>query len=333
MNSGKSKARNYTIDYIKFTCAAFVMIWHSIAQIKGDYGCTFHSWFEAIISPIYFCVFIFILISGYLNHKQDLKKYYKNKFTKIILPFLFFSSLKIVYTLIISNAYAHADSYREMLIDAFIFGNLYWFSYCIFVIFCIAPLLWIWFEKNRAFSIAAFLLLFGLNIVIELAGWNPKALSVFQFLTAIQYLPYFVLGIILKLYKKEIDSIRNKCPKLLLLAGSVAVYILGYYLKERLGLPLRYPLTFVQVVATFAFLIVVFGYFRPNQYIVKLSSYSYQFMLIDSFTRVVILAVIDKLFSVSVYWMFPQVLFSVIACYLICEISSRFKITRFLLGI
>ena len=135
------------------------------------------------------------------------------------------------------------------------------------------------------------------------------------------------------MYKKEIDSIRNKCPKLLLLAGSVAVYILGYYLKERLGLPLRYPLTFVQVVATFAFLIVVFGYFRPNQYIVKLSSYSYQFMLIDSFTRVVILAVIDKLFSVSVYWMFPQVLFSVIACYLICEISSRFKITRFLLGI
>lgn len=309
------------------------MIWHSIGQLKMDYGCTFHSWFEAIVSPIYSCVCIFIIISGYLNHRQEPKKYFKNKFRRIILPFLFFSALKVVYTLIISNAYAHADSYWGMLIDAFVYGNLYWFSYCIFIIFCIAPFFWIWFEKNRAFSIVAFLLLFGLNLVIELAGWNLNALPVFQFNTVIQNLPYFVLGIILQLYKKELDSIRRKCPKFLLFAASVAVYILAYYLKDCLGLPLRYLLTFAQAVSTCSFLILVFGYCRPNHFIEKLSSYSYQFMLIDSFTRVVILAVIDRLFSVSVYWVFPQVLLSVIACYIICELSSRFRITRFLTGI
>ncbi|MBR2730950.1 MAG: hypothetical protein IKD72_03075, partial [Clostridia bacterium] len=74
-------------------------------------------------------------------------------------------------------------------------------------------------------------------------------------------------------------------------------------------------------------------YCKPNKLIVKLSSYSYQFMLIDSFTRVIILIVIDKLFTVNVYWMLPQVLLSVLACYIICELASRFRITRFLVGL
>lgn len=333
-NNGRiSKPRNYAIDYMKFISAVFVIMWHSISHIRGEYGCAFASWFTAIVSPIYLCVHIFIIISGYLNHKQALGKYYKNRFKKIIIPFWVFSALKIIYTVIISNDFAHADSYLEMVLDAFVFGNLYWFSYCIFLILCIAPFLWMAFEKNRALSIVACFLLIGINVVRELIGWHPDWLGVFQFTTVIQYLPYFIFGIILQLYKKEIDAIRKKIPKAVILTVSIVVYIAAYYMKEFLHLPFRYLMTSAQAVAVFFFLSVLCGYCKPNKLIVKLSSYSYQFMLIDSFTRVIILIVIDKLFTVNVYWMLPQVLLSVLACYIICELASRFRITRFLVGL
>ena len=323
---------DYKIDYLKAFCAVFVIMFHSIYHLMAEYGCRFSRLFDTITAPIYAHVSIFIVVAGYLCHEQALKPYYKKKFIRIIIPFLVFSLLKILYGVLISGTYAHADSVLIQMYDALILGRLYWFSYCIFLLFCLAPLLWKMTKKHPAFSFVVLIIALGICIADDETGFL-SVIPYFQLNRVIQYLLYFIAGYIFQLYREKISSLLKNDRWHLCTIAAILVYLVIYFIIPRLGIGMRPFFDFLQRLSVMVVLYKFAGLCRPNSVVRKIAKYSYQLMLIDSFTRVVILNIIDKVFTVSVYWMIPQTVLSVVSCVLICDIFSRWKATRFLLGI
>ena len=324
--------RDHKIDYIKCLCAVFVIMHHSIYYITNEYGCAFPAWFDFVTSPIYAHVSLFIIVAGYLCHEQPLKPYYTKKFKRIIVPFLVFSLLKILYGALISRGYAHGDSLPGQFFDAFVMGRLYWFSYCMFILYCTAPLLWAGARRSDVFPFAALLVFLCICAADEHTGCL-SAVEAFQLNNVVRYMPFFLAGYILQLHQREILPRLEKTGTLPLIAVFTAVYLANHALYQYTEIGLKTLFVFIKRLSVLAVLYAAVRRCRPNPVVGKIAAYSYQLMLIDSFTRVVILRVIDRFFTVSPYWMLPQTVLSVAACVLICEILSGWRTTRFLLGL
>lgn len=329
---GKSlENRNASIDYLKALCAIFVIFQHSVSHVNMDYGCSIPRWMEVVTAPIYVHVPLFFVIGGYLSHRQPLKEYFPKKVRRVIVPFYFFCILKLLYTNVISDKFSHAPDLPGQLYESFILGGLYWFPYAIFLFYCIAPLMW-WKWKDKPIG-CWMVFIFSLSINI----WNPifglyiSFPHVFQISTAMQFLPFFSIGLLIQIYK-EIIARLNQNKTVVSIVGLVLYVVL--YLLEGTDFFSNYFFWFIKNLSVMVFLYNAVGAFGEISILRKISDYTYQLMLIDSFFRVVILAVINKILTVSLYWIIPQTILTIFCGVLVCEfVSSKTKVLKFLFGL
>lgn len=322
---------------MKAVGALLVLIAHSITYYSVTY--------KLVSRPVGICGnlcyavngAVFFVIAGMLCHKQKVGGYYLKKVKRILIPCLFFSVLKIIYTLFISNQYAHSETLGGVLTDAFIYGRLYWFPYTIFVIFLTAPLFWSSKESRDRRNLIVPVVLFAMFLILDIvlsALHLENAVLYFQLNNVCMYMPFFLLGMILT--KLDIDKVEKALTKDLIVktlismlligvAAFILVYDMGDGDETRVMWELPYYVRFLTALPLM-YLIFVISYKLPDgiKPLKLTGEFSLQIMLFDSIFRTVILSVLGKL-AENGEWMIPVVtisslILSVVSSYLIRKI-------------
>lgn len=316
--------RSLTIDYLKAICIIFVILHHSIVY-HSDYRGFF---LDYIVSVHVKC---FILIAGYLCHKQNIKNYLKKKFFRLIVPLWFFSTLKIIYSLLFSSDYIHGGSVSEILYEYYIVGSGYWFIYCLFIMYLIAIPLW---QVKRNLVICG-ITIFSVLLNIGFEIHDVTLPEVFQIANTIAYIPYFLIGYSIKhLNTGEV----NNQTRILILILSILVSFALDYLNYTINVDSFYLFSLVHTLARItALYLIVDGLFanRKIRVLDLLSKYSLQLMFFDSFYKVFIFMLAEAIglstasLQIAIILAFLNIVFGTISC---C-IAKRIPALRTAIGI
>ena len=190
------KERDDRIDYVKAVLISFVVAIHVLAahETAGTATPFMHT-----ARIVLYCTAIplFFIVSGWLCRPQPACQYYSKKFVRVLVPFYIFSVLKLLYGAVVSARYAHADTFHGQVLDAFVFGRLYWFAYAIFGVLAVAPLLWRLRTRTLCVALAA-----GVGVACA-EKYLPAA---FQLQAVAALLPYFILGMLARRVWSRFES-------------------------------------------------------------------------------------------------------------------------------
>ena len=282
-----------SIDHLKAFAIILVVFYHAMFQVEASYSSLANTCVTIALRDIH--VPLFILIAGYLCHRQDVRGFFRKKARRILIPFLFFTILKLVMNNLMGTEYVHGDTFPKQLWEAFVCGQLYWFCYCLLIMFLIAPLLW-----DR--KVLRWILLgAALTANILLAWFEVELTDVLQLGNVLYYSPFFLLGMLLSGYRfpgfrrssgTEEDSAGRKSRGIwicsaIALAGSLGTGYLRFiadsgdricivdYVFGICVMYLLYLLTFLTVRAGIS-----------DRIFAALGRYSLQIMLLDPFWRI-----------------------------------------------
>ncbi len=337
--------RNATIDYLKAFAAVFVVLGHAFTYLESTGGSNtpVSSVAGILVSAVH--VPLFFLVSGFLCHRQPLKKYYGKKAKRILIPFFFFTALKLVFTQFVSRDFAHGENAAEMLVSYFLIGSAYWFIYCIFIIYMIAPLFWQKDETKPPYAlIAAFAVFTIFNFVLSFAGEGaifPESVKLFgitvktplfQIERVIIYMPYFLAGMLIKRYENKIIPFFDKAKLplavicvIIAAACTVPVYM-GVLRKAEVKLPLAFALMFLLRTAA--------KRLPDNIRVLKtVGGYSLQTMLFDGLFRVVLFAAVGHFFTLNALWAALITAVNITLTCLCCTVIKKIPYIRVLFGL
>ena len=274
--------RQKDLDYLKAFAVILVVFYHAIYAAGLFWGNMFYICLDIALEHIH--VPLFMLIAGYLCHKQNVKKFYIKKIKRILIPFVFMSVLKLLYNNLISSEFTHEGSISEQIFDAFICGGTYWFCYCLLVIFAIAPLFW----DRRKLMWTVLAVLIAANTVMRWTGTGFT--DVLQIDQVLCQMPFFLIGMILSSCSAAQLIKRKKNQYLLLFAGIAAGGICGYF-RFALDVHRIWIIDFVFGLSAMFLLYFIAARLRGNiadKILSTISSFSLQIMFFDSFYRVVL---------------------------------------------
>lgn len=338
--------RKTYLDYMKALGAVLVILAHSISTYSETFKLVPRP--VGIVGNLCYAVnaSVFFVIAGYLCHSQKVLPFYGKKITKILVPFAAFSLLKIAYTVLLNNSYAHSDTLSGILQDAFLYGRLYWFPYTLFIIFITAPLFWPTSDKKdnvRLYtSVAAAVAFAALNEYLSLTG-KENSILILQVNNVCKYMPFFLMGVIFAhVDPKKIEGILSKHIPVKLIVSAVLVIFSGYCLVR--GLPagdevrVMWEQPFhVRFLMALPLMYIVYGVSKllPDniKWLSLTGKRSLQILLFDSIFRTVLYTVLAKFFEHQL-WMIPVVMVSSIALtVLACEVIKKVPVVRNLVGI
>ena len=324
----KAKEKSLVISYLRAIAIILVIIHHSMSYgigYIGEPGGVYMGFLEVIN-----CVHVplFFMISGYLCRAQSVSGYYRKKLLHILVPFFVFSSVKLAYNLMFEG-FGHSDSVGGEFLSAYVFGEYYWFSYALMLMFLAAPLLWK--IKSKVGLIATLSGVLVVNITGGFLDFLPQG-EVFQIDRAFVFSSWFLFGYVLK----QLDAKRvfeDKKWKNILLVASVLISVpfvflyTGGYLNNFLGkfvlsLSLSYPLLYG----------VSFIKVRISA-LDMISKYSYQLFLLDSFVKVILFALLSKILPVNLPVIILIAILNIALSTLACDLIRRIKYVRLLIGL
>ncbi|MCF0229272.1 MAG: acyltransferase [Parasporobacterium sp.] len=203
------------IDILKAFSIILVVFYHAVMCSPIPWES--FPWMEAMVTLKCIHVPLFILIAGYLCHKQPVGQFFLKKVSRILVPFAFMTCLKLIFSLFVSDEYSHGDSLGTKFYEAFIKGDLFWFCYCILIIFLLAPLIW----NSRLRMWLALGIFTAADVVIAVTG--VQITGIFQIAQVIYHMPFFAVGMLLAEYG---FFARIRTPGKLI-AGSAAALAVG----------------------------------------------------------------------------------------------------------
>lgn len=293
------------ITYLKALAIWMVVVFHCIVYWFNGGTLAGTVSFEGYQKIIYLLVSIaavplFFFISGYLSHKQPLKNYFLKKLWRIVVPFLFFTTIKLVYNLLIAQSSEHGSSVGEQIFRAFVCGELYWFSLVILIMYLIAPLLW-WLQDRKKGWIYIVGILSALIIYQVLAEvFKIHLTDILQIHKLLANLPYFILGYLISANKDKITIKNDWLTALIAFAINATLVILFYFNIISFE---SWSFCFLNCLSAFVWLWFVFNLIPNNIIPLNLiGKYSYQIFFLDSFVRVLLFMLVYKL-NIASFWM------------------------------
>ena len=283
-----SSSRNTTIDYLKAFAIILVVLGHSLSFYANNINPLPNG--MKIFSSLVYAVHVplFFLIAGYLCHKQDVKKFYQKKFLRILIPFITFTVLKLLFSNLVTKDFIHGNSVWEQLLDAFVFGELYWFAYSIFLMFLMMPLIWEKNYKEPPRKAILFLLLFIIFNTLLGAFNNQINFNFFQIQKTIYYLPFFLSGFIARYYKDLISHLIHKYK--VIIAAICLFLIVMYSVLIGFGVGINsYLVKYMIAIALMYCLYLIASLVKKgNKTLSRIGQFSFQLMLLDSFYKVIL---------------------------------------------
>lgn len=334
-----AKNRLDYLDYMKAICIVMILLIHAISYGNNYYG--INSLPNSIIWN--FCFYtgrpLFFIISGYLCKKQKVESFYFKRLKFLIIPFLFFSCVKLAYTIFLDGQYAHADSICLQLYDAFILGRLYWFPYTLFIIDLIMPLLWVD-ESNRALqkrpSKALFVLLATviLNAVFNVVGieQNLKIIP-FQLTSVFQLIPYYLLGYLIKYKKDDLVRFANSI-NVYLKVGTLLIVSTTLAINNRMFSIDNYLLSLIFCLCSSYWVYLLSKRIKPNNLILKtIGKYTLQIHFLDPFIKVILFSTLEMVFPINNMIVILIAILNVAVCTTLTKVVSRIPFIKNCIGL
>ncbi len=326
---GRTKSN---LNYLKAFAAFLVVLGHGLSHYaeSAEPG-TATKLLENMIYLVH--VPLFFVIAGFLCHAQPVGAFYKKKVLRLLVPFWFFAFLKLVYSNLISDEFAHASTLAGQLYDALVIGQVYWFAYAMMLMFLLAPLFW---EKDV--SSAPKKAMIALTVVTVYSILSsvlhfPSLPRVFQIKNTLQYLPYFLSGFVMRFYYPKLrDAFRHRralflCAALLVTVVSACAYLFDWPVDP-------YVRKLVSSYALMILLLALADILPENCRLPTLAAgFSYQSMLLDSFFKVVLFAAAGKIFGVTLPMVFPIAVLDYAAGIGTCTIARKIPVLNRLMGI
>lgn len=229
-------------DNLRAFATLAVILLHTAAPILYQYGSIPNSYWwigNLVDGTVRFCVPIFLMLTGALLYSKtySLSEFFKKRFTRILLPFLFWSLVYIVHGLI--RKWCHgADAITVSEVANTFYNKLMhgaslhlWYIYMLIGIYMIFPIIqkWIVNSSNK-------------EILYYLAIWVLVAVLNFPFINTIKpnidvryfsgYLGYTIVGYFLA---QRITYNKKLLPLLLTLVGILATIVGSYFLTLSKG--------------------------------------------------------------------------------------------------
>lgn len=269
---------------------------------------------------------IFFILSGYLSRKQFLKLYAYKKIKQLLIPFLWFTSLKLVCNLLLGS-FSHSQNVMEEIGVAFINGDYYWFSYCLIIMMIIIPIFWNM-KKERVFciwGIVIVLYLIASFSVLFALGGGP-----FQIINVLRYMPWFLGGYTLKIFgfpkESKLAHFTILCISVICCFGGIVLCwkgLMNYHINELL--------------LSSSVFYILFSIFMKQErkigVLILISKYSYQIFFLDSFIKIVLFIVVEKFTTISAIMIVPIVGLNIFISVVICMIISKTKYLKILFGL
>ncbi|MFD4560280.1 acyltransferase family protein [Streptomyces sp. NPDC058469] len=208
----QTKQRDAFFDNAKYLAILLVAIGHSWEPLKGD---------SRVLQGLYMVVYsfhmpAFIVISGYFSRSFDMSPArLKRLLTGVALPYVIF---EIAYSLF--SRYGNDDPHQQItLLDPL---YLTWFLCALFIWRLTTP---IWKLVRHPLPIAL-----GLAM---LASCTPAMTDDFDLQRLAQFLPYFVLGLVLK--PEHFQLVRRREMRILAVPVVVSAVVVGYWAVPRMN--------------------------------------------------------------------------------------------------
>lgn len=316
-----------TIDYLKAFAAILVVTHHAVAYSGVDTASG--GWQLLLLLIISVHVPLFFVVAGYLCHRQPLKPYFQKKLMRVLLPFFTFSSLKLLYSALISDAFAHAPSLPVQLFDAFVLGGLYWFPYAILLCYALATLFWK--DGRQWLSVAVLVGLIAVNVAIDLP--EVSALSYFQIGNALCCFCFFLTGMLIRRCQQTLCGIFAKYKYIVLLFCLLVVVGLSSLLYSgsvRYCFAVKLPLALALMVVLYALASILPENLRLLN---TVGRYSLQIMFLDSFFKVVLFAALGQLPAAEPVRIVICVAAGVLLGCVSCKVMERVPVVRRLFGL
>ncbi|MBQ9032229.1 MAG: acyltransferase [Parasporobacterium sp.] len=330
------------IDYLKAFAIILVVFYHALFQLKLSYSSMPYLCLTITLEAVH--VPLFLLIAGYLCHRQPIRTFYYKKFRRILIPFLFMSVLKLIFNNLLSTEYLHGEGIGAQLFDAFLCGGLYWFCYCLLILFAAAPLLW----NRKALKWILLVILIGGNWY--LGARSIQLTSILQIRNVIHYSPYFLLGMLLSEHrifrppgtKEPADPAAGRtakwsAAKSMILTAALLVGMVCGYLRFSLDVGEVYPVDLL-IGLSVMYLLYAITHLIPGGKMAgailgSLGKYSYQIMLLDPFLRVLFSRILSRYLPVGIISLFLLTVLDLLFCCLISLAVSKIPVLRVLLGV
>ncbi len=327
-----SKKDSVIISYLKAMAIFLVILGHSFSYYERTHELS--AALGLIVRLIYSVhVPTFFVIAGFLCHKQKISTFYKKKLFRILIPFWFFASLKLLYSNLISDEFAHADSLPMQLYDAYIMGTVYWFAYAICAIYLIAPLFWEN-EGSKAPKKAIVGLAVSLIFSILYQGFHGSFLmAVFQIDEAVLHLPFFLSGYVIRCYFGPIRKwVLNFWKEILMLSLTVIVGVSIVHFKD---IDVNaFATKYIVAFALLGFMVLLSAVLPESSKLLhSAGKFSWQLMLLDSFYKVILFAIAARFFPVSIIGVLIIAVLNFFLGIFTCLISKRIPVLRNLMGL
>lgn len=228
---------------LRVVATVSVIFLHVASEILYQYGCVsdFVWWTGNIYdSLVRFCVPVFVMLTGVLmlSRTYELDDFLKKRFSRIVLPFLFWSFVYAMFSLNDNITSGYKMSFLEILdwiMNLFLNGSSYhlWYIYMIIGIYLFIPIISKWVQNATEKEILYFISIWIFTLFI-----NQPILSNFRINIDLIYFSGFIGYVVLGYYlsiksfaysKRTINSIA-----ILLIITGVIITIFGtYFLSYR----------------------------------------------------------------------------------------------------
>jgi len=179
------------IDVLRGIAAILVVLGHSF--ITHPINIIQVSWCRYLHDFIFtFHMPLFFLLAGYVYKQKNYILYLRAKAKRLLLPYGCFCLISLVLHMVAGDAVSEKTSLMDGLKSILLSGGDYWFIYVLFIIFMIYPLI----DRlcSRSFMcLVGVTLLFAVQLFVSLP-------NLFSIENVIYYLPYFMMGNMLKKY-------------------------------------------------------------------------------------------------------------------------------------
>jgi len=238
MEKGKQENKLNWTNNLRVLATISVIFLHVSGQILGLYGSvsSFVWWTGNIYDgSLRFCVPVFVMLTGalLLPKKYELKDFLIKRFSRIILPFLFWSCVYILFALNVK--FIQAPTMNALEIGTFVFDLFrmgasvhLWYIYMVIGLYLFIPILSKWVQNCNEKEILYFLIIWGIAILLNqpfLEKFNTEVdLSYFS-----DFIGYLVLGYYLSIKKFNFSRKTIQIGSFLLFFVGITITILGTY--------------------------------------------------------------------------------------------------------
>jgi surface polysaccharide O-acyltransferase-like enzyme len=300
-------------------------------------------WIGNIVdSAVRFAVPVFLMLSGatLLGKEYNLGEFYKRRFTRVLLPFIFWMVAYWVYRWMTLKAWQQPHEPLAILSWA---GNLFmkegiskhfWYVYMIVFIYLFVPFLGKGLRKLNLPTISNILLLWVIltfavkSVPLNMYSWSGDYGS--KFLGYFLYTGYLVLGYYLSKLPVSSREIRFAAAAIFILSvfvSAVATYVFSQK-AHRLDLSMYGYLSVNTIIQSIALFVWIKDLSIKNKYISLIqsgiSSYSYGIYLVH-------IIIIGILFQNGIYWKVAHPLFSIpllVIMVLVCSFGIIFVLRK-----